>query len=296
MTYTTTSLLDAIKRRSFAPANQLTFTDVELLAIADEVMRVDLLPDILKVREEFFVSYTDTAITAGQKAYSISARAVGLLLRDVHYVVGTDVKADFPRKEPEQFTSDALGSPTAFALRNNTILLDPTPGTTVGTLRQLFFLAPGDLVALTAAAVVASIDTLTSTVTLTAIPSTWSTGNVFDLIRQDGGQEPIAIDQTSTLVSGSTITFASLPSAPFTVRVGDYVALAGQTPLPHMPPNYRDVLAQGVAAEVLDMSNQPGSERARKRYDEMRKTAQTLITPRVQGEDRLITPRNWFNS
>lgn len=291
MAFTTSDLLSAIQRRTFAPANQLTYSDTELLALADEVYQSFLVPDIVAVREEFFVRSKDYDITANQTAYNVPARAAGMILREVWYVNGTTITPNFRRKEPEELGSSAPGTPDGFWLKYNQVMLDPPPAATTATLRLFFFLTPAQHVATSSAAVIASINTATNTVTVSSIPNAWATGNSFDLLRQDGGQEQLDIDLTSTLVTGSSITLPSLPDG---LRVGDYVSLAGQTPLVVLPAEYRAVLAQGVAAEVLEAMNQPGAEKARATFDKMRQTSQRLITPRVQGEDRLITPVNWF--
>lgn len=303
MSYTTDDLQNAILRRSFAPAGQLTFTAPELLAMADEVVNTYLLADILAVREEFFVNYVDLAVTAGQQAYDIPARAVAMKVREIHLIGGATLQAgvpvggtaitNLPRREPEQLTTIGTGSIDSFFLRDDQICLYPTPATSTGVLRVYFFLRPGIHVATSAAGVVASFNTGLAQVTLAAIPSSWATGNAFDLSRKDGGQRPYlgASDLTSSLVSGSTITLPSLPAG---LRVGDYVSLAGQTAVVALPPEYRDILAQGVAADALAAMNQPGADKARQTFDAMRKNGQRLITPRVEGEDRRITPVNWF--
>lgn len=291
MSFTTSDLLDSIKRRTFAPANQLTYQDSELLAVADETLIARIIPDILAVREEYFVTHVDYAITANQNAYDIPVRASAGLIREVWLVDGTTVNPNFRRKEPEEITSDAAGTPDGFYLKNNQVILHPTPAVTQRTLRVFFFLTPPRHILVSAAGVISAIDTGNNIVTVASIPAAWATGNIFDLIRRNGGQEPLSVDLTSSLVSGSSITLPSLPNG---LAVGDYVALAGETPLVQTPDVYRPVLAQGVAAEVLASMNQPGSDRAEALFEKLRATAQRMITPRVHGEDRLITPVNWF--
>lgn len=291
MPWTTSDLEDMVLRRCFAPTGQLTFTSAEIWAISDEVMAVDIVPDILGVREEYFVASVDEDITANVAAYAIPARAIGMNLRDLWLVDGTSITPNFPRVEPENVTQGSPGSPEGFYVKNNSIILVPTPATTSKTLRKLFNLRPGAHIDPADAGVISSINTGTLTVTVSSIPSTWATGNIFDLIKQDGGQEPLSIDLTSTLITGSSITLPSLPSS---LRVGDYIALAGQTPLPFLPPEYRPVLAQATAAEILSMMNQPGADAAKKRLEQIRFQCRQLITPRVQGEDRAILPANWF--
>lgn len=288
MSFTTSDLLDSIKRRSFAPAGQTTLTDEELLAMADEETQTTILPDILSVREEYFVAYTDYAITANQAAYDIPARSIGLQVRDVHVIDGTAVFPDFPRLEPERIASAQAGAPEAFFIKNNSVCLYPTPSTTSKTLRLYFPLRPSKLIAPSEAAVVSAING--TVVSVSSIPAAWVTGDTFDLIKQDGGQECLAFDLESSLVSGSDITFPSVPDG---LRVGDYVALADQSPLIQLPPDYRLVLAQAVAAAVLESMSQPGADRARKALDKMRERVLKLIGPRTPGEARVVAPNTW---
>jgi hypothetical protein len=291
MAFTTADLLSAIGRRSFAPTGQTTFTSAEQLAVADEVLLNRVFPEIAAIREEFFVTEYDYAITASKNAYKVHARSFAATLRDVYLVKGDTIVTDFPRIEPNDARTAAEGSPEGFYLKDDYVVVAPTPNATENTLRQVFLLTPSKHVAVSAAAVISAINTGTGVVTVTTIPSTWATGNAFDFIAQDGNHRPVAIDQTSTLVSGSTITFASLPS---TLRVGDYVALAGETPVVQVPDVYRAALAQGVAAQILEDMNQPGADKASKRFEIMLDSAKRLLTPRVQGEDRVVVPVNWF--
>jgi hypothetical protein len=290
MAYTTTDLLDSISKKAFIPEGQITFTSTDLLATADEQLLNTVVPAIMAVREEFFVTHQDYAITANQNEYSIPARAVGMIVREVAIVNGTTVNPDLPRLEPEQITSTATGTPRGFYVKNNKIVLYPTPSTTTNTLRLYFFLRPANLVAVSATAVISAINTTTNVVSVTTIPSTWVTGNSFDFSKYDGGQEPVGIDQTSTLISGTDITFSSLPS---TLRVGDYVSIAGYTSLVPLPAEFRPILAQAVAAEILENTNQPSADRTSKKLSIMIATAQKLIAPRVQGEDRIIINNSW---
>jgi hypothetical protein len=291
VSYTTANFISSVQRRSFAPTNQLTYTEAEILAVGDEETKTMILPNILAVREEFYVGYVDQPIVAGQAAYDIHARAVGMICREVQIVDTNNAVTDLPRIEPEQVTSYAAGNPTGFYLRGDQIILDRPPSASLGTIRQFFFLRPGDLVLTTASAVISAINTGTNTVTVTAIPSTWATGNVFDFIKKDGAQNYRAIDYTSTNVASNNITFSSLPS---TIVVGDYISLQGTSPLLQMPPDYWPVLAQCVAANMLRSSNQPGASEATKMADRMLEIAQKMITPRVQGEDRVVQPINWW--
>jgi len=289
--YTSTKLLSSISRRSFAPSNQLTYQTSEILAMADEVTKTMIIPNIMAVREEYFVFYSDLPIVRGQAAYDIPARALGRVVREVQIINSNESITDLPRTEPERVTSLAQGSPTSFYMRSNQIVFNRPPSSGGSTLRLQYFLAPGDLVETSAGAVISSIDTGSNTVTLSSIPSTWSTGNIFDFIKRNGSHEYIDIDYASTDVSSNAITFSSLPS---TLAVGDYVALQGESPLIQLPDLYRTVLAQAVAATMLEGMNQSGADKAKDTASMLLNTAQSLISPRIQGETRVVIPDTWF--
>lgn len=290
MSYTSENLVTAILRRSFAPSSQRTYESTDLLAVADEIIETTLVPQISKVREEFFVNHTDLPVTADQNAYDIPARAAGLIVREIWWIDPAGaVTPDFPRYEPEEISGAATGNPSGFYLKNNQIILDRVPTSTSGAVLRVFFLlSPSRHVLSTSAGVISAITG--NIVTVSSIPAAWATGNVFDLIRQDGGQEPRAIDYTSTLVNGSDITFASVPD---TLRVGDYVALAGETPVVQLPSNFRVALVQGVAAQILGDMSMPGADRALKNFETIMTQQLAFITPRVQGEDRQTVASNW---
>lgn len=290
MSYTTADLITSIERRSFTPTNQSTFDEEDLLEMADEEMRGVIVPSIVRLREDYFVRYSDVSIASGQRAYAIPSRAVGMVVRNLAIVDAANAVTPLTRAEIERLTSYNSGSPESFYFEGNNVILTPTPNTSSGSLRIHYALAPSSLVETSETAVISAIDTTLNTVTVTSIPSTWVTGNVFDLTKQDGGQEPLSIDLTSTDITSNVITLPSLPS---TLRVGDYVSLAGKTSLPQVPAEYRDVLAQAVAARILGDMGQARAERAQKRLESLLGTAETLFKPRNIGESSVILTSHW---
>jgi hypothetical protein len=291
MAYTSSDLIAAIERRSFAPANQLTFTATDILAVADEEIQTHILPRILAVREEYYVTYTDQTVTQAQKLYPIPERAVGLIAREVKILESGGNYRDIPRIEPENVNTTNQGVPDSFYVERDDIALYPVPSATGETLRVWFFASPGQLIDPSDAAVISAIDTGTNTVSVSTIPADWTTGDTFDFISGKGGHHYRGIDYVSATVSGTDIIFSSLPDS---LAVGDYIALQDQSPLVQMPPNFRAVLAQCAAARILTSQNQPGADDAEKKAREMLDAAVDLITPRVHGDDRVLLPSNWF--
>ena len=289
MTFTTAQLISSIERRGFVPANQSTFTVVEMLAIASEEVRSHVFPAILTAREEYFVYSQDFAITSGQELYEIPPRAFGGVLREVKIIRNAQV-IDIPRIEPEDVPDTNQGQPNYFYLRNDNVVLYPKPSSTTDTLRMYFYLSPGEYVEATKTAIISAIDTTTKVVTVTSIPSDWITGNIYDFIKKDGGHEYRDFDKTSVLVSGADITFSDLPS---TLVVGDYVSIAGESSLVQGPASFRPSISQYATAAILDYAEQPGADKAYAKASGILETAVSNVSPRVRGEAQYIL-QEWF--
>lgn len=286
MAYTTTELIADIKLRSFLPTSQATFTSADTLLLADAEMQTAVIPLVQSLRSEYWLTYKDYTITAAQANYDIPVRAIGMSIRDVQYVYASGAVKSLPQMDVEDILTTISGDPSAFYVKQNQIYLWPTPSSTIDTLRVYYQLRPGQLVLTTAAGLISTISTGSNYVTVSSIPSDWDNGDTYDLIRQDGASEPLAIDQAATTVASTTITFtATMPTA---LRVNDYVALAGQSPIPQIPAELRPVLAQAVAVRMLESMMLPGVDFAKKTLDREIQTATALLTQRVQGEPKKI--------
>lgn len=286
MAYTTANLLSSIERKSFSPANQATFNTADILAMADEILEGRIVPKLIKTREELFVTYKDYTITADQAAYDLPARALGI--REVHIIDSNNsVVRNLDRINPEIVDSYDTGTPDYFYLRNNQLILYKSPANTQHTLRVFYFIACGALVETTATAVISAIDTGTNVVTVSTIPSTWATGDIFDFSRKAGNHEYVGNDFTSSNITSTAITFSSLPS---NLAVGDYVSLTGESSLVQLPPMFRPALATLVAAEILLNTSQPGGEERKKEGMELLTDALEAFSPRVEGAIEIILP------
>ena len=84
---TSSSLIATVKREGMIPSSQNTFTDADFLQIANQELRIGLMPSILQYHEEYYVR--DSApipIVSGVSNYPIPYRAVGGKFREVFYV------------------------------------------------------------------------------------------------------------------------------------------------------------------------------------------------------------------
>lgn len=300
--YTTADLLESIKQRAVLPDNQDTWSDAVLLTAATEEMRSAIVPLLMSVREEYFVTSTDVSIVAGTSRYDIPERSVGMGVREVLWVNSDGNSYPMPMMTVED--GDLTGSqsvwtangnngrsPYAYRLEWNSLVLSPAP-TSSGTMRIMYVITPGDLVETDEAAQITTIDTGTNTVTCSTVPASWSGGEAVDIIRGSGGHEYLATSSSIVSVSGTDITLSALPSG---LSVGDWVALEGQSPIPQLPRELQPLLAHKVVVQVLESMNQrSAAQQADERVNKMIQSALSIISPRVKGGAKKLVASSYF--
>ena len=286
MSFTTADLIASIKRRAMVPTNQSTFEEDDILALADEELRLGLVPLIMSTREEFYVTYKD--YSSGSTSYDLPPRAIGMKLRDLVLVDSGDDEHSVPQINPEQ--AEFLGSSAQnpkFYLRGNKFIFTDAP---TDDPRAYYYLRPNKLVVTTDAAQITSINSGSNQVDVSSLPSTIVNGSVVDFIKSKPGFDLLALDQTITGVASTTLTFASLPSG---LIVGDWIALAEESPIVQVPFDLIPVLAQRVAVQILESTGDlEHLQAAAGKLGKMEKAAFGLIEPRVDGAHKKIINRH----
>lgn len=282
--YTTTEFLAQTRRLCHAPSNQSPYQDADLLAIGDDELELEGMAQILSTRENFYLVSTDVTPDSDGTC-RIPTRAIADSLADVQLVVGNTVYS-MPRTEIGELFS-TQSSPLgfySFSLQSDAIVVLPVP--TIGVVRLWYYRTPNKMVATTAACQVTAV--ASNVLTFASIPSTITTSTPCDIIKDQPHFGWHSVDVTPTVVTSTQITFSSVPTY---VAVGDWVSLAGQTPVPQCPKEYRGVLAQRVAVKVYELQgNLPKMEKATKALEGKVKAFTNLINPRVAEEPKRIVP------
>lgn len=287
--YTTDQMLASLKRRGLIPTSDEILTDADLLALVNEELFSYVMGFLVSVREEYGVAEEDVAVAADTAAYPIPSRASAAGLRDVLYRASSEAAfTPLARTEPE--TADRDG----YELRGNQIVLVPTP-TATGTLRFRYHRRPNRCVLAASAAQITSLDTGTRTVNFDANEAlVWSVevGSTFDFIKGTSGFEHRGIDYTPSSMdteSGYVVFNEALPDG---LAVGDWVALAEESPIPQIPVEFHPLLAQRVTAKALEALGSSKSQLAYERADRIQKELMPLMTPRVKGASHVLINRN----
>lgn len=294
--YTTDGLITSVRNRAVIPGSQNLYPDSRILQIANEEMQMNIVPDIMDAREEYFVYYHDQLLTENNSQYFIPERAIGTKLRDVAIVQNPgesgEVTIPIVRLQPE----NAMGLPLSglgfgtttrpgYIVRNNWIILYG-PISAGQTLRMFFFIRPGYLVHTSEAAEVTAING--NIVSCSAVPTTWSTGTIVDVVE---GKPPFNyrfIDQTTTLIAGNDITMPDVTD----IEVGDWISLQYESPIAQIPWELHPLLTQGVTAYIMHSIDAKQAALEDARYQAMRKNALTMVDNRVEGQGEKIMSNN----
>jgi hypothetical protein len=184
MAYDSTYLLSQVKLKGSPPEGR--YDDEEILTLADDAMISHIVPLIISLKEEYYVTSEDRAITANVSAYPIPYRALGLSLREVKKVSGTNI-IDLDRMSPEDITSTVTSDNTkGFYMESQDVVLYPTPASTLDNVRLYYFNTPNKIVAVTDCALITAIDRDTGVITATP-PTTWTASTVMDLVSKRNG-------------------------------------------------------------------------------------------------------------
>lgn len=306
--YLTSEFMASLKYRGFLPNTPATSSNSELLRLATEEARTYIMALLKSVREEYGVYSTDVDLEAGTDTYTIPVRASGQALRHVAYVDSTGYEIPLNAVDPANrsldFGRQTTGEPAAYVLQGNHLIVLPTPDAGY-TLRLKYLARPNRLVYPTAVGQITAINTGTRACTLqipeytdlngvlvdadATVPDTFTSNATYDFVRGEPGFESLAIDQSATVAS-NVLTFSS--ALPDDLAVGDFVCLAGESPIPQIPVECHELLAQRLAYKEAAVTTSPKAKALKVELDEMRKDVMTLLTPRVSSASRVMVYRH----
>ncbi len=282
--WTTSDLLTSVRNRQMFPdASTGSLSDTALLQYGTDELYITLLPVIMGVREHFYETYTDYDYTDATPSIAIPNRSIGNTISSVQYLYGQAITALNPMDPSLAWTTQATSSPSNFFFENNNVVFYPTPVGSYGTIRFRWFQRPNSLVATSACAQITAFDANTLVATCTPV-STWTTTNTFDFIPQTANKAtPYALDSVASAISATDITFTGMSAADAAlVQVGDWIALAGYTPVPEIPLEFQPALAQAICVRALGAINDNNAIG----------TAKADLANYLQGAVKLLTPRD----
>ena len=280
--YTAETLVAKVKRWGSIPTTQALFQTADFISLMDDSLKYDLTPIIMSAKEEYFMRSKTVAITSTISEYIIPTRAIGGGLREVKIQIGTGANTStkvLRRIDPghsEQYRD-------GYYVKGNRIVLTDPAAYSGGSIIYEFPCRPNSLVADIDAARITNITGLD--VTVSSYPSAWLQSDKFDLIQNNAPFDWLSIDNDVVIVS-NVFTFSTIPDY---LEVGDWLCLAGESPVPQIPLEAIEVMCQSVVLKCLDaLGDDSGSTIAKGRLDSMTKNLLNILEPRVSDQPQKI--------
>ena len=292
MAWTTADLLTSIRNRQMFPeASTGSLSAAALLQYGTEELLITILPMIMSLREKYYETYLDTDYTASIASLALPSRSIGNLLASLQYIYGQQVY-NVESIEPHQISSTApTATPYYYYFENNDVVFYPPPSGTSGTIRQRYYQRPSRLAETSDCAQITAFDSGTGVATCVP-PSTWATTDTFDFIPQTASQStPFGLDSSISAISSSDITFTGLSTTDAAkITAGDWIALAGYTPIPEVPFELQALLSQAVCVRALGAINDAtGLSNAKPDLATYIQAAITLLTPRDKHGAKVVS-------
>lgn len=295
--YTTDSLVASIKRRITLPDAENLYQDEDLIAFASDELSSTIEPLVHSVQQEYWVTRLDVALVADQLNYTIPIRGIVNGLRLVTMVTPSGFELNFPLLRPENTaaTSSWLSPYTlsvlyGFNLEDDHIVVFPKQivANPVNSVRFRFERMPNQLVPTDEAAQITII--AGNVVTVGLVPTAWTTTDTFDIIKGQPNFISRGDDLTISALTTTTITFNALPS---TVVVGDWIALAGQSPIAQIPYQLFPYLAQCAATLALaGLGDTQSLTDAKQTKALMKEDLLKMLQPRDMGNVQTVVNRD----
>lgn len=274
----TSELISALKIHGSFPSSNDLFSDSDFLVLFNHQMKVDIIPMMLKLNEEYFVQYKDFTITQGAK-YRIPKRAIGSMIRDLKVIDAGGNQQNLARLYEE----DRPLNKTGYYIERNQVEL--SNDFTTGTLRMKYFGRPSTLVLTTDCAQITSIDTGLNQVVVSSVPSTMTTNTIIDFVQASNPCDLLGMDYSISGVSGTTISFSSLPDD---LEEGDYICIAGKAPVPMVPDELHPVLIQSALCKTLSSKKDKSYADEMNTLTRVKEDAVNMLDPRVQNNSNKV--------
>lgn len=299
-------LIESIRLRAFIPNDTATYTDQDILNVANEELDVQLLDKLLTLHEEHLTVHVDIPRNSSG-IYEIPYRAVGNKVRDISLVSGNQVY---------ELSQISIGELSDYSLNNSSVLQDTdkfyiesnhikliVPTKSYDYIRIYFYMRPSVVTKTDRAAVISKIDPVNNDTeiqfTLSQVPSFFTGSLTFDIVGKRTPNKikvwdinPIPGSFNSSL---NVIRFAKsdLEQVLDEIKVGDYISQAEESPVANIPTEMHPLLAQLAAVHVLESLNDTeGLANAEKKLNKMINATTQLVDARVELAPKKIKPRH----
>jgi hypothetical protein len=301
MAFLVEDLLEEVKARSFAPISQTTFQDADLLRILNSELKLKLVADLIKIREDFFLWRSSTPLIANKSLYPLPTKAIGDSVKAVFIVDSAGQERPISRKDIDHLGdySQATGDPQYFYFEGDRIGLFPTPSSG-GSILFSFPRRLNELTLTSTCAKITAVSTLAGVTTFTVdtdLTASLITGALVDFLK---GTSPYLLHAEGVAITAITLNSIEVATAgvddvdgSVLPAIGDYICPAGYSNIPMIPEEFQIVLAQMGAVRLLaSLGDMNKWQSAKGELNELRAEALKLVKNRAESAPEKVTRKN----
>lgn len=259
MFFTTDQIIESTKIRILSPDGQTTFQDADFVRFINEEFQLKLVPDMITVREDFFLKILYQPVLSGQSLYTVPERAIGNTLKDMMYIDNGNNIFQCQRINVKVIPRTGLSSvyPFQFIVQADQIALFPVPNASVGNLQMWYYERPNELVLTSECGQITAIAVDTPTagqITYTVNADISSYTSVDFLSGQSPFQlwaidvAPVSTSSTTVVVTATDVQNGAGVNMP---QVGDWICEQQKACIPMIPQDFHPLLAEMTAARIV---------------------------------------------
>jgi len=305
LTYTANQLIETIRKKAGWTANdQLGSQDADLIRHLNEAMYTEILPRLMKVKEEYFVITRRVPLTSNENRYRIPKRAAGNKIRDLFYIDDSGGRIRLPHISRENLDAypDSGTSPEAYFLEGTRIVLVPELTGASGSLEIAYFFRPGQLVKIDEVVRITDVTLVGGSQSnygvAGPIPASWDSTSLLDIHSPNSGAEikafdldPVVLDIPTDTIGFFNVVIDGSEYGADPVEVGDYICLAGEAAIPSLPRELHPVLAQAAIVRMAEGEADDTYQYHKTELDRMLQAAGYLFDTRVEGQPKKLVSR-----
>jgi hypothetical protein len=303
LSYTTEELLEEIRNQYVVgDAGSQGTTDADLLRYLNKEMMLELIPQVAKLHEEFFVVTELITLTVtgalGDNHIAVPDRAVGQSLRDLFLIRGGS-RIELPRINREDLsifegTVGVGNSLRGFFIEGGRIRTFPSV-TAGDKLEVAYLFRPSQLVKSSGYRKITALDTTLKTVTMEGSGSPFVAGDLVDIHGPNSGAEIRVWDNEVVSVAANVLTLTDPIDGTDpregrqAVAVGDYVCARETCAIPMLPRELHPALAQAAIVRLAEaFDDQEKYAMHLNQLNRELKLMEFMVGKRVHGRPRII--------
>lgn len=292
MAITSEKIVAGVKRRISMPANQVLLNDSDILQFADDIIQSEIIPTIETLNQDYFVYLSEIQLQPSKSKYQIPYRAIGRSLRELKIRNSNNFYRNCPLISIENAYQYQNWSVTVgFYFEGDQIRLIPNVPSTLPSdqfLSVWYMLPPSQLVPVSTVATVTQI--IGDTVGVDFVPDDITPTVLIDFVQGKSGNSIYSMDIEVIGTSSNAITFFSPSVIPSDLTAGDFICLAGTSPVANFIPNECYPLIESLTSKrcLKAIGDYEGARMLEDDIQTERKNIQMILQPRIEGEPTII--------